>query len=146
MNLEITKKDFDTAVPAAKEPKGKIFEALQGSIEEQKYFIEAELLGIPGVTVVDTGEDAAAERLRRFVKQLVCVSAFVGGMRGLDLVLTATGFGVVSTQDTAPASKMRVDALEGELRGHHVRVLFDKDAILRAVGKEHLDQGVINLL
>lgn len=116
MNLEITKKDFDQAVPAAKEPKGKIFEALQGSIEEQKYFIEAELLGIPGVTVVDTGEDAAAERLRRFVKQLVCVSAFVGGMRGLDLVLTATGFGVVSTQDTAPASKMRVDALEGELR------------------------------
>lgn len=116
MNLEITKKDFDQAVPAAKEPKGKIFEGLQGAIEVQKYFIETELLGSPGVTVVDTGEDAAAERLRRFVKQLVCVGAFVNGMRSLDLVLTATGFGVVSTQDTVPASKMRVDALDGELR------------------------------
>lgn len=116
MNLEITKKDFDTAVPAAKEPKGKIFEALQEAITVQVYFIETELLGEPGTAVVDEGEDAAAERLRRFVKQLVCVGAFVNGMRGLDLVLTATGFGVVSTQDTAPASKMRVDALEGELR------------------------------
>ena len=116
MNLEITKKDFDTAVPAAKEPKGKIFEAMQEAITVQEYFIETELLGEPGTAVVDEGEDAAAERLRRFVKQLVCVGAFVNGMRSLDLVLTATGFGVVSTQDTAPASKMRVDALEGELR------------------------------
>ena len=37
-------------------------------------------------------------------------------MRGLDLVLTPTGFGIVSSNDTAPASKIRVDALDGELR------------------------------
>ena len=36
--------------------------------------------------------------------------------RQLDLVLTPTGFGVVSTNQMAPASKARVDALIGHLR------------------------------
>jgi hypothetical protein len=56
------------------------------------------------------------EILRPLVKRLACIMAFLEEMHGLDVVLTATGFGVVSTQDTAPASKMRVDALDGDLR------------------------------
>lgn len=116
MNLEITKSDFERAVPAAREPKGKIFEVMMDAIQAKADTIALQILGQSGIDTVDNGSDAGAERLRSLVRRFACVSAFLEEMRGLDLVLTATGFGVVSTQDTAPASKMRVDALDGELR------------------------------
>ena len=116
MQLEITKTDFERAVPAAREPKGKIFDVMQDAIMCKVEVIADSILGEPGIEAVENGTDDVAERLRFEVKTLACVSAFLEEMRGLDLVLTATGFGVVSTNDTAPASKMRVDALEGDLR------------------------------
>lgn len=116
MNLEITKTDFERAIPAAREPKGKIFEVMQDAIMCKVEVIADSILGEPGIAAVEDGTDDVAERLRFEVKTLACVSAFLEEMHGLDLVLTATGFGVVSTQDTAPASKMRVDSLDGELR------------------------------
>ena len=116
MNLVITKSDFEKAVPAAREPKGKIFEVMEDVIMAKVEVVGSHFLGDPGITAVESGNDAVAETLRAIVKRLACVMAFLEEMRGLDLVLTATGFGVVSTQDTAPASKIRVDALDGELR------------------------------
>lgn len=116
MNLEITKTDFEKAVPAAREPKGKIFEVMEDAIMAKLEQIGLSILGTPGIQAVETGTGDVATRIRQTVKQLACVRAFLEEMRGLDLVLTATGFGVVSTQDTAPASKMRVDALDGDLR------------------------------
>ena len=113
MNLEITKTDFERAVPAAREPKGKIFDVMQDAINYEVVKIESQILGDVGAQAVEAGTDSA---LVQTVKQLACVRAFMNEMRGLDLVLTATGFGVVSTQDTAPASKMRVDSLDGQLR------------------------------
>ena len=116
MNLEITKTDFERAVPAAREPKGKIFEVMEDAVMSKVEQICSYILGVPGITAVEDSENTAYDCLRSAVKRLACVSAFLEEMRGLDLVLTSTGFGVVSTQDTAPASKMRVDALDGELR------------------------------
>lgn len=116
MKLEITKTDFESAVPAAREPKGKIFEVMTDAISAKVDMIANYILGEPGTQLVENGEGTLADRLREGTKRLACVSAFLDEMRGLDLVLTATGFGVVSTQDTAPASKMRVDALDGDLR------------------------------
>ncbi len=116
MQLEITKTDFERAVPAAREPKGKIFDVMQDAITNKVEVIGCHFLGDPGIAAVEDREDTMGEILRPLVKQLACVMAFLEEMRGLDLVLTATGFGVVSTNDTAPASKMRVDALDGELR------------------------------
>ena len=113
MNLEITKSDFEKAVPAAREPKGKIFEVMEDAINYEVVKIESQVLGDVGAQAVEAGTDSA---LVQTVKRLACVRAFMNEMRGLDLVLTATGFGVVSTQDTAPASKMRVDSLDGQLR------------------------------
>lgn len=116
MQLEITKTDFERAVPAAREPKGKIFDVMQDAIMCKVEVIADSILGEPGIEAVENRDSTMGEILRPLVKQLACVSAFLEEMRGLDLVLTATGFGVVSTNDTAPASKMRVDALEGDLR------------------------------
>jgi stage V sporulation protein SpoVS len=113
MTLRITKDDFDAAVPVAREPKGKVFAMMSFSLNNELASIEVQLLGEIGAKAVEAGNDQA---LIQTVKRLACTKAFLHEMRGLDLVLTPTGFGVVSTQDTAPASKQRVDALEGQLR------------------------------
>ena len=116
MKLEITKTDFERAVPAAREPKGRIFDVLQDAVRQKLDAVGSSLLGDPGIAAVEDSGSVMGATLRPLVIQTACVMAFIEQMRGLDLVLTATGFGVVSTQDTAPASKMRVDALEAELR------------------------------
>lgn len=133
MKLEITKEDFEAAVPAAREPKGQIYEVMIYSINAKVDEIGFYILGDPGTEVVENGTNFAADSLRHKVKRLACVSAFLEQMRGLDLVLTATGFGVVSTNDTAPASKMRVDALEGELRKRELIIRSDIVAALFSV-------------
>lgn len=113
MVLEITKTDFEKAVPAAQEPSGSIFEVMEDAINDEVANIESQVLGDVGAQAVEAGTDTI---LVQTVKRLACVRAFLSEMRSLDLVLTTTGFGVVSTNDTAPASKMRVDALDGQLR------------------------------
>ena len=113
MQLEITKTDFEKAVPSAREPSGIIFEVMEDAIQNELSYLESQLLGDVGAQAVAAGTDTT---LVQTVKHLVCVRAFLGEMRSLDLVLTNTGFGVVSTNDTAPASKQRVDALDGQLR------------------------------
>lgn len=120
MVLVITKTDFEKAVPAAQEPSGSIFEVMEDAISNEVANIESEVLGDVGAQAVEAGTDTI---LVQTVKRLVCVRAFLGEMRSLDLVLTPTGFGVVSTSDTAPASKQRVDALDGQLR-RQVRLLL----------------------
>ena len=113
MNLVITKADFEKAVPSAREPSGSIFEVMEDAINNEVANIESQVLGDVGAQAVEAGTDTV---LVQTVKRLACVRAFMSEMRSLDLVLTTTGFGVVSTNDTAPASKMRVDALDGQLR------------------------------
>ena len=113
MELEITKVDFEKAVPAAQEPTGSIFDVMEDAIKYELSNLESQVLGDIGAQAVEGGADTV---LVQTVKRLACVRAFMHEMRSLDLVLTPTGFGVVSTNDTAPASKQRVDALDGQLR------------------------------
>lgn len=115
MNLTITKDDFEKAVPSAREPSGSIFAVMEDAIQNELSYLESHVLGDIGAQAVENGA-LAYPALVQTVKRLACVRAFMGEMRSLDLVLTNTGFGVVSTNDTAPASKQRVDALDGQLR------------------------------
>ena len=113
INLEINKVKFDAAVPAAKEPKGYVFARMEPFINEEIELISANLLGDVGIEAANNEPEG---RLSKLIISIACQKAFAEKMRSLDLVITPTGFGVVSTNDTAPASKMRVDALDGELR------------------------------
>ncbi len=113
INLEITKEFFDESVPAAKEPKGYIFNRILPFIKGHIQYMATMLLGDKGILECNNNTDGEVATL---VKRAACVKAFDDNMRSLDLVITPTGFGVVSTNDTAPASKIRVDALDGELR------------------------------
>jgi hypothetical protein len=111
--IRITKEVFDQAVPAAREPKGIIFGKLQKKIDNRIEDIAEDRLGDTGIIEVNGDPEG---RLAMRLMELACVDVFLHEMRNMDLVLTPTGFGVVSTNDTAPASKIRVDALDGELR------------------------------
>lgn len=65
--------------------------------------------------------------LKKEILRYVCLKAFIDGLRSLDLVLTSTGFGVVSTQSTAPASQQRVEALDNQLR---MQLLYCQEDII----------------
>ena len=56
MNLEITKSDFEKAVPAAREPKGKIFEVMEDAIKCKLEVIGCHILGEPGISAVEDSE------------------------------------------------------------------------------------------
>lgn len=113
ITIRITKDDLNLAIPAAKEPKGTIFAKLEDKINEEIGDIAVDKLGDVGIAAVNNEPKG---KLAICVLGLASVEVFLREMRGLDLVLTETGFGIVSTNNTAPASKMRVDALDGELR------------------------------
>lgn len=113
ITVKINKPDFDLAIPAAKEAKGTVFAKLEKKINEAIVDIGENVLGEVGIRFVNEHPESVATWA---VKALASVDVFLKEMRGLDLVLTETGFGIVSTNNTAPASKMRVDALDGELR------------------------------
>jgi len=113
ITIKINKPDFDLAIPAAQEPKGTIFAKLESKINAAIEDIAVDMLGNVGTRFVNENPESVASWA---VKSLASVDVFLKEMRDLDLVLTETGFGVVSSNNTAPASKLRVDALDGELR------------------------------
>lgn len=113
ITIKISKTLFDLAVPAAKEPKGTVFAKLEGKINQTIVDIAEDRLGDVGIAAVNDDPEGL---LAMAVLSLASVDVFLREMRGLDLVMTEAGFGIVSTNNTAPASKIRVDALDGELR------------------------------
>lgn len=121
MEITITKSDFEQALPVGAAANDSVYESVKPAIGRQLAFSNDALLGVAGMTYLEEkGEDST---LMKWYKQLVCLSAFLSVLRQLDLVLTPTGFGVVSNDNLAPASKQRVDALEGQLRTQYWKTL-----------------------
>ena len=101
--IKISKEQFDLAIPAAKEPKGVIFNKLKEKIDWRIEDIAEDRLGEVGILAANADPQG---RLAVTVMHFAAVDVFLHEMRNLDLVLTSTGFGVVSSNDTAPASNM----------------------------------------
>ncbi len=130
MEITITKSDFEQALPVGAAANESVYESVKPALGRQLAFSNAVLLGVAGMAYLEEkGEDSP---LLRWYKQLVCLSAFLSVLRQLDLVLTPTGFGVVSNDNLAPASKQRVDALEGELRTQYHKTLAMTLNLLRS--------------
>lgn len=110
---EITKEVFEAYVPAAQMPERdtSVYDRLQKAFERAYGVISREIIGTSFVSRIEENAEA-----KENIKALVCVTAFVNSARSLDLILTATGFGIVSTDSTAPASRARVDSLLEEMR------------------------------
>lgn len=111
--MEITKDEFEKFVSVATSSHEEVYEKVVPHFETAFEEIKAGVLGDTGTSAVEDGQH---EKLVKAFKNLAAIHAFLDVFRQLDLVLTPTGFGVVSTQQMAPASKQRVDALIGHLR------------------------------
>ena len=113
IKTEITKEVFESYVPAAKMPErnSSVFTRLETAFERA---YDGLVRSYIGQTYVDSLE--TEEKSKENVKALVCIIAFIQSARSLDLVLTSTGFGIVRTDSTAPASQERVDALLRQMR------------------------------
>lgn len=108
----ITKAVFEANVPAARMPERNtsVFSRLEDMFSIAYGTMVFSIVGEPYEDKIM--ED---ETLQKACIRFVCLYAFIHTCRSLDVVLTATGFGIVSTESTAPASKVRVDALIEEL-------------------------------
>ncbi len=120
--MKITIDDFNAVCPAARTPGDEIFQSI--AVQISKWDDWARALSTPEVyerldsldteTVAEDYDTLTA--LRRYLVGLVCSMAFWDAIPQLDLVLTATGFGVVSNSNVAPASAERVAALRTQIR------------------------------
>lgn len=144
--ITISKEDFERALPVGTSAHDEVFDAVAPECQLQIQFFEMALLGDEGKKMVTEAEDGAP--LLAQYKRLVCVSAFLAVFRQLDLVLTPTGFGIVSNDMVSPASKQRVDALEGQLRTVQCNALAMVVDLLRseAWGKSEQAQNYIRHL
>lgn len=103
--IAITQETLESYVPAFRSSEHYIFDSLQGYILEARERT-AFILG-------DDVEERAdgSDALRPLYVRLICYSAARRAVPGLDLILTENGFGVVNSQNVAPASSSRVEAL-----------------------------------
>lgn len=122
MKITISKNDFEAALPVGTAAHDEVYESVLPAISRQLSLDNDTLLGTAGMDVLESYGDEESTLLNMY-KQLVCLDAFLSVLRQLDLVLTPTGFGVVSNENVAPASKQRVDALEAQLRTQRYRTL-----------------------
>lgn len=104
--VEIDKNTFERVVPAFKTPTGEVFKKVERFVKEAA--AEWDSVMVEGAKLSAVIEEK--------LKVAICSRAAYNAMPHLDLVLTPTGFGIVSNQNTAPASKERVGALREQLR------------------------------
>ena len=109
----ITKEIFEANVPSAKMPERNtsVHERLTHFFDLSECHLVSDIVSPALASLLDDEHGELLIPAQRFV----CLDAFLRVIRSLDLVLTATGFGIVSTESTAPASKARVDALAEEV-------------------------------
>lgn len=111
------------------QPDGELFDSLSAFMADARIRIGA-IVGEPMVTMLagieyDLLSDPIdrQEKVMRLMAQWVCLTAYHAAIPHLDLVLTATGFGVVSNANVAPASEHRVKALSRRLASHAAECL-----------------------
>lgn len=124
--MNITYDTFLRFCPSATTPDDTLFDNLAGFISDA----EERLTSIVGEPMTEklAGSEYdlvsapvdRSEKVMRLMAQWVCLTAYYDAVPHLDLVLTATGFGVVSNANVAPASEHRVNALSQRLKRHAI--------------------------
>jgi hypothetical protein len=107
--IEIDKVKFESVVTAAACANVQVFEAMNDALQAAQRRVVNDV-------APESVIEAASEELQNEVVRYVCLDAFYRQIPQLDLVLTPTGFGVVSNQNVAPASRDRVSALQDAIR------------------------------
>lgn len=114
--MQITFDDFIRVCPAAQMPDEAVFESISGHIDEALAYVRSLITPAIFDSLPSRARRDVIPELADMVAGYVCASAFEKAIPQLDLVLTPTGFGVVSNQNVAPASAERVKSLRSSLR------------------------------
>lgn len=114
--MEITKPLFNTLLPAAISAQAEVFDKCLPLIQRTQQALLQDTLGTTAAALVDDATYSRHVQLSHAFAATACVQGFLSALSQLDLVLTATGFGVVSNNSVAPASQQRVAALTDNLR------------------------------
>lgn len=123
--LIIDKEFFEQTIPAAKQADEQIWNDMQTPIMEATAIAESKLVG--PVDLTDYPDIVTA------VKQYICYTAMYNSVNERDLILTNNGFGIVSNQNIAPASKDRVEAFKDSMLRSADRAVERAIDALRAV-------------
>lgn len=106
MEIIIKREDFERAVPAFRSPTPEVWNKVQRYVEGCTAAWQA----------IITTDATLPDKVAGYLATAICLRAAYDAVPQMDLVLTPTGFGIVSNQNTAPASRERVDALRLQLR------------------------------
>jgi len=114
-DITISKSLFERYVPAFRVPGSEDDSDAWDAMTAPMATAKNKLLALFGDNVGDYIEDTTAEQYW-FAVQYICVTAARDALAGADVILTENGFGVVSNDHIAPASRERVEALAHQLR------------------------------
>lgn len=103
--ITITKDVFEQIISSATNSSSEVFDMIYPHFTEVEECLYNELLGVMA------GKFDSVPGLEECVTRLVCLRTYAEQIPHLDLVLTPTGFGVVSNTNLAPASADRVKNL-----------------------------------
>lgn len=109
--INISKEEFEAAMPAMAYPTDEVFEKVSPQFSNVYDSMSEDFLGETGVSAVEGNT-----QIRHALVSVISLHGVLRIFRSLDLVITPTGFGVVSNQNVAPASSARVNALEADLQ------------------------------
>lgn len=111
--IEINRNDFEAALPVGISSHDELFGMIRPAAELSLETAIVTILGDAGVAMIEAASET--DSIVRHFKRVVYIDAFLQVFRQLDLTLTPSGFGVVSNDNTSPASQARVDALHKSL-------------------------------
>lgn len=118
MTIIITKEELEQLVPVTASSHDRVYEAVMPTLDSISERVCMDILGPAGEAALN---DEPNGKLMSAVKRFIAHMAVLDVFRQLDIVLTPTGFGVVSNDTVSPASKQRVDALEASLQTSRCR-------------------------
>lgn len=125
MERTIKREDFERAVPAFRSPTPEVWNKVQRYVEGCTANWQA----------IITTDATLPDHMAATLATAICLRAAYDAVPQMDLVLTPTGFGIVSNQNTAPASRERVDALRLQLRRDACRL---EDHVLSYIAAHNL--------
>lgn len=107
--LPFTQAALERFAPAALNATDEVYRQLSGFADDSRRGV----LSLLGAGAAELLADAGTETL---ALRLLCLDVFYRAIPHLDLVLTGSGFGVVSNANVAPASAQRVESLREVVR------------------------------
>lgn len=132
--MKITYQQFCKAIPSAVLPDDALFNRISDYIEQAESYVNNLTNGLLDLNF-DYSEDptTAYARATAWAIRLVCARAYSHAIPHIDLVLTSTGFGVVSNTNVAPASAERVNRLLDSLIRSEIHAYYRLIDAMRGV-------------